>query len=168
MLRAAALLSIAGLLMMAGQAAAGGEEDEDEEGEGGEGVGIAAAVALAAVALTAAVNLGRRRYLLPALRGNKEMLVKTMRLHRRVWLPIHLITGVATLVLGTWHGLLEEEGNWMLWGSMVAFGFLTAGGAVLAWKWTPAVVRKGVYLLHTQQVVFLVTVALLIAGHLVK
>ncbi len=141
------------------------EDEAEGEGEGGDGLGVAAAVALGAVAFTALVNLGRRRYLLPALKGNKEGLVKTMRLHRRVWLPIHLTTGVATVVLGILHGLAEEHGNWMLWTSMGAFGFLTAGGAILAWKWTPATVRKGVYLLHTQQLLFVATLALLWVGH---
>jgi hypothetical protein len=152
-------------------AAAGQEEGEgqgeDDEGEGGEALGFAALVALVAVGATALLNLARRRWLLPLLKGNKEALVRTMRLHRKVWLPVHLVTGVATVVLGTLHGLAEEEGNWMLWASMASFGFLTAGGAILAWKWTPATIRKGVYLLHTQQLLFIATLVLLWVGHAV-
>lgn len=139
-------------------------EDEDE-GEGGEALGIAAAVALGLTGGTAVANLARRKILLPRLRGNKDAILLTMRLHRKAWLPTHLVAGVATVVLGTLHGLAEEHGNWMLWGSMVVFGFLVVGGAVLAWKWTPATVRKGVYLLHSQQVLFLANLALLVAGH---
>lgn len=76
-----------------------------------------------------------------------------------------MTTGVATVVLGILHGVAEEHGNWMLWISMGAFGFLTAGGAILAWTWAPATVRKGVYLLHTQQLRFVMTLALLWVGH---
>lgn len=141
------------------------EDETEDEGEGGEALGVAAAWALGVVGATAIFNLARRRVLLPRLRGRKEAILLTMKLHRRVWLPTHLVSGVATVVLGTWHGLLVEEGNVVLWGSMVLFGFLTLGGAVLAWKWTPASVRKGVYLLHSQQIVFLVTLAALIGGH---
>lgn len=140
------------------------DENEDESG-GGEALGVAAAWALGVVGATAVINLARRRLLLPRLRGKKEAILLTMKLHRKVWLPTHLVSGVATVILGTWHGLRVEEGNALLWGSMVLFGFLTVGGAILAWKWTPASVRKGVYLLHSQQVVFLVTLGALIGGH---
>jgi hypothetical protein len=139
-------------------------EEGEDDGAGG-ALGVAAVVALGLSGGTAVANLARRRILLPRLRGNKQAILLTMRLHRKAWLPLHLVAGVATVVLGTLHGLAEGEGNWMLWGSMVAFGFLTVGGAVLAWKWTPASVRKGVYLLHSQQLVFLATIALLVTGH---
>lgn len=162
------VLLVVALAVLAPFADAQEVEDESEgEGEGGEALGVAAAWALGVVGATAILNLARRRLLLPRLRGNKEAILRTMRLHRKVWLPTHLVSGVATVVLGTWHGLLEEEGNALLWGSMVLFGFLTVGGAILAWKWTPATVRKGVYLLHSQQVVFLATLAALVVGHLV-
>ena len=163
--------ALAALLALPGASAQededGREGEGDDDGEGGEGLGTAALVALAAVGATAGLNLARRRWLLPALKGRKDALAATMRLHRKVWLPVHLVTGLATLVLGVLHGLAEEHGNWMLWTSMGAFGFLIAGGAVLAWKWTPAKVRKGVYLLHTQQLLFLGTLALLWIGHAV-
>ena len=142
-----------------------GPEHEDDEDEGGEGLGVAAAVALGVTGGTAVANLARRKILLPRLKGNKEALLLTMQLHRKAWLPTHLLAGVATVVLGTLHGLAVEEGNVLLWTSMVLFGFLAVGGAVLAWKWTPATVRKGVYLLHSQQVVFLANIVLLVAGH---
>ncbi len=142
------------------------EDGGEDEGEGGEALGVAAAWALGIVGATAVINLARRRILLPRLRGNKQAILLSMKLHRKVWLPTHLASGLATVVLGTWHGLLEEEGNVVLWGSMALFGFLTVGGAILAWKWTPASVRKGVYLLHSQQVVFLVTLGALAGGHL--
>lgn len=158
-------LALAVVLLVTPLAAAQEFEDEGEEGEGGEALGVAAAWALGIVGATAVINLARRRILLPRLRGNKQAILLTMRLHRKVWLPTHLVSGLATVVLGTWHGLLVEEGNVVLWGSMVLFGFLTVGGAILAWKWTPASVRKGVYLLHSQQVVFLVTLGALIGGH---
>ena len=143
----------------------GPELEEGEDDEGGEGLGVAAALALGLTGGTAIANMARRKVLLPRLRGNKEAILLTMQLHRKAWLPAHLLAGVATVVLGTLHGLAEEHGNWMLWGSMVVFGFLAAGGALLAWKWTPATVRKGVYLLHTQQVLFLANLVLLVAGH---
>lgn len=143
------------------------EDGDEDEGEGGEALGVAAAVALGLTGGTAVANLARRKVLLPRLRGNKEAIVLTMQLHRKAWLPTHLVAGVATVVLGTLHGLAEEHGNALLWASMVVFGFLAAGGALLAWKWTPATVRKGVYLLHTQQVVFLANLVLLVAGHAV-
>lgn len=163
------LLAMAGLLVAAVPGGWAGEHEEDEsgedEGEGGEALGVAAAVALGLTGGTAIANLARRKVLLPRLRGNKEAILLTMTLHRKAWLPTHLVAGVATVLLGTLHGLAEGEGNWMLWGSMVVFGFLVVGGAVLAWKWTPATVRKGVYLLHSQQILFLANLALLVAGH---
>lgn len=166
------VLVLGGLLgLLATPPALGGDEDgpeledDDGEGEGGEGLGVAAAIALGLTGGTAVANLARRKVLLPRLKGNKEALLLTMRLHRKAWLPTHLVAGVATVVLGTLHGLAEEHGNWMLWTAMVVFGFLVVGGAVLAWKWTPATVRKGVYLLHSQQVLFLANLALLVVGH---
>ena len=169
-MRLAAWLLLAGLALAPSALAQEDERGEDgregeDDGEGGEALGAAALAALVAVGATATLNLARRRWLLPALKGRKEALARTMWLHRKVWLPVHLVTGLATLTLGILHGLAEEHGNWMLWTSMGAFGFLTVGGAILAWRWTPAKVRKGVYLLHTQQVLFIATLLLLWLGH---
>jgi hypothetical protein len=158
-------LVVVGLALSVPLAVAQEAGDDDAEGRGGGALGVAATVAVVAVGITALLNFGRRRFLLPALRGDKDAIKTAMRLHRKVWLPVHLVTGLATLALGILHGLAEGHGNWMLWTSMAAFGFLTVGGALLAWKWTPANVRKGVYLLHTQQVVFVATLVLLVVGH---
>ncbi len=153
------------LVALAAVPLAAGEDEGEEEGEGGEALGVAAAFTLGVTGGTAVLNLLRRRVLLPRLKGRADAVKLTMRLHRKVWLPTHLVAGVATVVLGTWHGLAVEEGSLLLWITMVLFGFLAAGGALLGWKWTPATVRKGVYLLHSQQVVFVANVALLVLGH---
>lgn len=142
---------------------AGGEGEDDA----GEALGSAALWVLGATTVTAGANLARRRWVMPGLRGRPGAIKRVMWTWRKVLLPVHALTGVTAVLVGTLHGLRMDEGHWLLWSGIGGLGLLTLGGALLQWRWTPAKVRKGVYLLHTQQVLFLATLGVLWLGHVV-
>ncbi|MGB0652691.1 MAG: hypothetical protein ACPGQL_05775 [Thermoplasmatota archaeon] len=138
--------------------------DEVEDDDAGEAWGYVAAVGLGASGATAIWNLIRRRWLLKALRQHKDWKKRIAKWHRKVIMPVHAGAGVVALATGLIHGVLMRD-HWTLWVSMGIMGFLVVGGALLQWKWTPSKVRKGVYLLHTQQTLFVALIALLVIGH---
>ncbi len=164
-LRAAAPALAAIITLVALPAAAqevGGTNGDDF----GEGLGTVAAWLLGITGGIAVWNLARRRWVLGWLRasGRRHWIKPAMQVHRTWLMPMHGVAGTASLAFGLWHATRMEE-HWILWTAMVGMGFLTVGGALLQWKWTPSKVRKGVYLLHAQQLIFLGVLGLLVLGH---
>lgn len=157
------------LLLLAAVPGVAAQEREDEGPmhELSEKAATPALVLLGVAVATAGWNLFRRRYLFRLLRGRSGAIKSAMVLHRRVLLPVHALTGAAALVVGAVHGWYAEEQYPLAWLGMVGMGVLVLGGTVLMWKWPPAKFRKGVYVLHSQQLVLLATLALLWIGHLV-
>lgn len=140
----------------------GGEEGLEDLSEG---LGVLAAAALGLTIATAAWNWSRRRILLKALRGRGTAIKRVMSWHRRLAVPVHALAGLGALGAGTVHGLWAEQGHWSLWSAMAMMGVMTLGGAILLWKWPPAKVRKGVYVLHGQQGLLAAMLVLLLVGH---
>lgn len=159
-----ALLAFIGLLIVAVPASA--EDVVGESNDFGEGLGTAAAWLLGVTGAIAVWNLARRRWVLGWLgaSGRRTWIKPTMHVHRKWLMPLHGVAGTASLAIGSAHAALMDD-HWVLWIAMAGMGFLTVGGALLQWKWTPSKVRKGVYLLHAQQLVFLSVIGLLLLGH---
>ncbi len=159
------LLAVCAVVLVTPAAA---EDVVGPEGDFGEGLGTAAGWMLGVAGTIAVFNLVRRRWLLGWLRqaGRRDWIKPLMHAHRKWLMPVHGLAGTLSLVVGAWHAVLMQQ-HWLLWVAMAGMGFLTVGGALLQWKWTPAKVRKGVYLLHAQQLVFLGVIGLLLVGHAV-
>jgi hypothetical protein len=56
--------------------------------------------------------------------------------------------------------------NWLML-ALFIMGWLTFGGFLMWLKYPPAKVKKGIYILHTQQVLFFVMIFALLKGHYV-
>jgi hypothetical protein len=56
--------------------------------------------------------------------------------------------------------------NWLLL-ALFIMGWLTFGGFLMWLKYPPAKVKKGIYILHTQQVLFFIMIIALLKGHYV-
>lgn len=138
----------------------GGSEDDAWEG-----AGTAALVALVSTVAFVPWNVARRRLIVPRLRGKREALAKLAFLQKRIILPSHIVVGLASLALGVIHGLLAPASNLLLWGAIATMSVMVVAGAVLRWKWVPGEVRKAALLLHAQQLLLVVLLALLVLGH---
>ena len=85
------------------------------------------------------------------------------------WMSIfHLWVGVGAVVTGLVHGLmtegvkLESSLVWLGWLGML---FMSILGGLMQWKWPPKKVRKGARLLHSQRIILVLTIILLVIGH---
>lgn len=158
------------LVLSAPVAAAGGDGDERREGPGddddlSEGAATAALAFLGVTSAYVPFNVAKRRLLVPRLRRNPAALKRLTLWSRNVVLPLHLVTGFLAFAVGAVHGFTAKGSNLLLWSALVLMGLLVVGGALMRWKWAPASVKKGAYLLHAQQVLFWALLALLAAGH---
>lgn len=167
---ARAVLASATLLLLASMAVPGvlasGEEDEGgEEAEDGGFLAVLAAVSLGATGLLVPLNLLNRRVVLPALRGNAVALRRVHSWTRRIILPLHAVAGLVAFVAGAAHGATAERSSPLLWAGVSLLGILVVGGALLRRRWVPGGVRRGAYLLHSQQFLFAVLLAVLLLGH---
>jgi hypothetical protein len=76
----------------------------------------------------------------------------------------HCYLNTAAFVAACVHAYTTSWTNKWLWLSLVMMGVLTVGGFLLRFKYQPKV-RKGLYVLHTQQIAFLVLLYALLKGH---
>jgi hypothetical protein len=162
-------IALALLVVSAAPATAEDERDEDREGEDDETSEKAGEWALALLVGTIAfvpLNVVKRKVLLPRLRKHPAALKRVVRLDRRIVLPSHMLLGLAAFGAGAYHGFTAEGANVLLWAGLAMMGLLVVGGALLRWKWVPGKVRKAAYLLHAQNAMLGLLVALLLLGHL--
>ena len=83
-------------------------------------------------------------------------------------LRIHIIVGTAATVVGLVHGIgtqmpdWESSAAWAGWVGMLAMSVL---GGLIMWKWPPKAIKKRARALHTQRVLLVMTIILLVVGH---
>ncbi len=80
------------------------------------------------------------------------------------YLKVHIMLNLAALMAVTVHGHYAEERNVLLSGCFVATVWLTIAGALMHYRVVPGMQRQ-LRLLHTQQVLFVVWIVLIVAGH---
>lgn len=78
----------------------------------------------------------------------------------------HCVLNTAAFVVVAVHAYTVTWANHWLWISLYMMGILTIGGFLLRLKYPPKV-RKGLYVLHTQQIAFVVLLYVTLKGHYV-
>ncbi len=139
-------------------------QGEAHASEAGEAAGVAATVFLVVTLMASAWNLVRRRWIVPRLRGRPAARVMGI-IHREVFPTVHGLAGALALVVGIWHGVMEKD-HWMLWAAVAVMGLVSVGGLVLQFRWASVNTRRRIFVLHSQQVMTVLLVALLVAGHM--
>ncbi|MEI8346732.1 MAG: hypothetical protein WCG27_04645 [Pseudomonadota bacterium] len=81
-------------------------------------------------------------------------------------LRIHCALNVGAFTAVCIHCYVTKWHNTELWISLIIMGWLTIGGMILRYKYPPTI-RKGLYFLHTQDVLFIVLCFCLLKGHYV-
>ncbi len=82
-------------------------------------------------------------------------------------LVFHIWTNTAAFVAACIHCYVSLwSNNWLIL-ALVLMGWLTLGGFLMWIKFQPGKVKKGMYILHTQQILFFVMVLAMLKGHYV-
>lgn len=82
-------------------------------------------------------------------------------------LVYHIWLNTASFVVACIHAYITPwSNNWLIL-ALSIMGWLTFGGFLMWIKYPPARVKKGVYILHTQQILFVVLIVALLKGHYV-
>lgn len=84
------------------------------------------------------------------------------------YLDLHMWINVVAFATMTIHAHFSDERNIFLYASMLVTVWLTIAGILMRSKSFSSDTKKQMRLIHTQQTVFLVWLALLIVGHLVE
>lgn len=109
------------------------------------------------------------------LAGNVYVPAKRLRMRYRwgrvqpyfAWLlRSHCYLNTAAFVMALVHCYTTAWANVWLWLSLILMGVLTLNGFVMKLKYPPRL-RKGLYVLHTQQIVFVALLYAMLKGHYV-
>jgi hypothetical protein len=93
------------------------------------------------------------------VRGTQEFFNKFLVYH--IWL------NTAAFGVACAHCYLSLWSNTWLMVALVLMGWLTFAGFLMWVKYPPGILKKGLYLLHTQQIVFFLMVFAMLKGHYV-
>ena len=103
---------------------------------------------------------------IPAKRLRKRYRFRGVQ-HYYTWLlRSHCLLNTGAFVTALIHSYITSWANVWLWGSLVLMGILTLNGFIMKLKYPPRL-RKGLYVLHTQQVVFVCLLYAMLKGHYV-
>lgn len=83
------------------------------------------------------------------------------------FLVYHIWLNTASFVVASIHGYITPWSNIWLMIALFLMGWLTLGGFLMWIKYPPGKLKKGVYILHTQQMVFFLMVFAMLKGHYV-
>ncbi len=82
-------------------------------------------------------------------------------------LVFHIWTNTAAFAAACIHCYVSLwSNNWLIL-ALVIMGWLTLGGFLMWIKFQPGKVKKGMYILHTQQILFFVMIFAMLKGHYV-
>ena len=81
------------------------------------------------------------------------------------FLVFHIWINTASFGVACYHCYVTLWSNTWLMIALALMGWLTLGGFLMWIKYPPAKIKKGVYLLHTQQTVFFLMVFAMLKGH---
>ena len=103
----------------------------------------------------------------PAKRIRLHYSLKKVQDHFDRLLVFHIWTNTSAFVVACIHCYVSLwSNNWLIL-ALVIMGWLTVGGFLMWIKFKPGKVKKGMYILHTQQVLFFVMVFAMLKGHYV-
>ena len=103
----------------------------------------------------------------PAKRIRLRYNLKKVQDHFDRLLVFHIWTNTSAFVVACIHCYVSLwSNNWLIL-ALVIMGWLTVGGFLMWIKFKPGKVKKGMYILHTQQVLFFVMVFAMLKGHYV-
>lgn len=103
----------------------------------------------------------------PAKRIRLRYSLKNVQSHFDRLLVYHIWLNTAAFVSACIHCYVSLWANNWLMLALFIMGWLTVGGFLMWIKYQPGKVKKGMYILHTQQVLFFVMVFAMLKGHYV-
>ncbi|HIJ76391.1 MAG TPA: hypothetical protein HPP81_06705 [Deltaproteobacteria bacterium] len=103
----------------------------------------------------------------PAKRIRIHYQVKEVQAQFNKLLIYHIWLNTASFAVACLHCYITLwSNNWLMF-ALFIMGWLTFGGFLMWLKYPPAKVKKGIYILHTQQVLFFIMIYALLKGHYV-
>jgi hypothetical protein len=103
---------------------------------------------------------------LPAKWLRKRFVFRNVNVYFAWLLRWHCLLNTSSFIVVAAHAYTASWANTWLWASLFLMGWLTIGGFLLRLKYPPRI-RKGIYLLHTQQVAFVLLLYAMLKGHYV-
>lgn len=103
---------------------------------------------------------------IPAKRLRQKYRFRGVQSHFSWLLKTHCYLNTASFATACIHCYTTNWTNFWLWISLVLMGALTLNGFVMRLKYPPKL-RKGIYLLHSQQIIFLLLLYSMLKGHYV-
>lgn len=103
----------------------------------------------------------------PAKRIRLYFQVKNVQPFFNKFLVYHIWLNTAAFGVACFHCYITLWSNNWLMLALFLMGWLTAGGFLMWIRYQPGKIKKGMYLLHTQQVVFFVMLFAMLKGHYV-
>ncbi|NVL90047.1 MAG: hypothetical protein HWN69_03480 [Desulfobacterales bacterium] len=116
--------------------------------------------------LSMALFLGANVYF-PAKRIRLHYSLRNVQPYFNKLIVYHIWLNTTAFIVACIHCYVSLWSNNWLIAALFIMGWLTVGGFLMWIKYPPAKVKKGVYLLHTQQVLFFVMVFAMLKGHYV-
>jgi hypothetical protein len=93
--------------------------------------------------------------------------IKSVQPFFNTFLVCHHWLNTASFLAACFHCYITPwSNNWLMF-ALFLMGWLTVGGYLLWIKYPPAKVRKGIYIVHTQQGVFFLLIFAMLKGHYV-
>lgn len=103
----------------------------------------------------------------PAKRIRLRYKLKDVQTSFDTLLVFHIWMNTASFVTACVHCYVSLwSNNWLLV-ALFIMGWLTVGGFLMWIKYQPGKVKKGIYILHTQQILFFIMVFAMLKGHYV-
>jgi len=103
----------------------------------------------------------------PAKRIRLRYNIKDVQPFFDTFLVCHHWLNTASFLVACFHCYITPwSNNWLMF-ALFLMGWLTVCGYLLWMKYPPGKVRKGIYLLHTQQAVFFLLIFAMLKGHYV-
>lgn len=103
----------------------------------------------------------------PAKRLRLRYSIKNVQPYFNRLLVYHIWLNTASFIAACIHCYVTLWANNWLMLALYIMGWLTVGGFMMWIKYPPGKVKKGMYLLHTQQVLFFIMVFAMLKGHYV-
>ena len=138
--------------------------------EGNETAGQMAAWLLAAANLPVVLSVIIKwtNKVVPIGNGSKDVLARFNRFQKKHLMRMHYLINPLVLGIALWHWLSSRCRSTALpeWG-LVVMAALIVLGLIMKYKLCPKPLRKSVYRLHTQPLLFIAMVMVLTIGHLI-
>ncbi|MBF0515214.1 MAG: hypothetical protein HQK81_14295 [Desulfovibrionaceae bacterium] len=103
----------------------------------------------------------------PAKRILLHYKIKGVQFHMNRLLVYHIWLNTFSFVVACIHCYVTLWGNYWLMLALTMMGLLTFFGFLMWIKYQPGRVKKGIYILHTQQILFFVMIFAMLKGHYV-